>query len=78
MCYVQSSWEVAQSSYDVCHVSAQSSWKVVQSSYDVYHLKVFVFLSCFLILSFVNKQGYFCLTKELENNLFFNISENMQ
>ena len=29
-------WEVAQSSYDVCHVSAQNSWEVVQSSYDLY------------------------------------------
>ena len=30
-----SSWDVAQSSYDVCLVSAQSSLEVVQSSYDV-------------------------------------------
>ena len=37
MCHVsaQSSWEVAQSRYDVRHVSAQSSWEVAQSSYDV-------------------------------------------
>ena len=47
MCVVsaQSSWEVAQSSCDVCHVSAQSgynvyhvsaqsSWEVAQGSYD--------------------------------------------
>ena len=27
------SLEVAQSSYDVCHVSAQSCWEVGQSSY---------------------------------------------
>ena len=31
----QSSWEVAQSSYDMCHVAAQSRWDVAQSSYDV-------------------------------------------
>ena len=29
---------VAQSSYDVCHVSAQSSWEVSQSSYDECHV----------------------------------------
>ena len=34
----QSSWEVAQSSYDVCHVLAQSSWEVAQSSCDVCHV----------------------------------------
>ena len=34
----QSSWEVAQSSYNVCHVSVQSSWEVAQSSYHVCHV----------------------------------------
>ena len=42
MCLVsaQSSWDAAQSSYDVSLVSGQSNKEVAQSSYDVCHVKV--------------------------------------
>ena len=36
-----------------------------------HYLKFVVFYRVFPILSFVNKQGYIRLTKELENNVYF-------